>query len=54
MKMKFFRTILNKTEEDRITNTNIRLELGMDETENNIQKSWLTWIRHADKKRENT
>ena len=31
MEMKFLRVILNKTEKDRIRNTNIRLELGVDE-----------------------
>ena len=31
MEMKFFMTILNKTKKDRIKNTNIRLQLGVDE-----------------------
>jgi hypothetical protein len=31
MEMKFFRAILNKTNKNMIRNTNIRLELGLDE-----------------------
>jgi len=36
MKMKFLRAILNKRKKDRIRNTNIRLELGVDEIKNDI------------------
>jgi hypothetical protein len=38
MQMTFLRAILNKTK-DMIINTNIRLDLGVDEIKNNIQKS---------------
>ena len=37
--MKFLRAILNKTKRDRIRNINIRLELGVDEIKNDIQKT---------------
>jgi hypothetical protein len=43
MEMKLFRVILNKTK-DRIRNNNIRLELGVDELKNGIQKSRLRWF----------
>ena len=36
MEMKLLRAILNKTKKDRIRNTNIGLELGMDEIKNYI------------------
>ena len=45
MEMKFFREILNKTK-DVIRNTNIRLELGVDEMKNDNQKSRLRWFEH--------
>ena len=44
MEMKFLRVILNKTNKDRIRNTNIRLELGVDEINNDIEKSRLRWF----------
>ena len=34
----FFRAIWNKTKNDRIRNTNIRLELGVDQIKNDIQR----------------
>ena len=43
MEMKFFRAILNRTK-DRIRNTNIKLELGVNEMKNPIQKSRLRWF----------
>ena len=51
MEMEFLRTILNKTK-DRIRNTNIRLELGMNEIKNYIQKSRLRWFGHVMQKGE--
>ena len=42
--IEIFRAILNKTKEDVIRNTNIRLELGVDEIYNDIQKSRLRWF----------
>ena len=50
--MKFFRAILNKTKKNRIRNTNIRLELGVDEIKNGIQKSRLRWFGHIMQMRE--
>ena len=47
MEVKFLRTILNKTNKDRIIYTNIRLELGVNEIKKDIQKSRLKWFRHA-------
>ena len=46
MEMKFLGVILNKTKEDRIRNTDIRLELGVDERKNYIQKK-LRWFGHV-------
>ena len=40
MKISFFRAILNKIKNDRITNTNIRLELGVDEIKMTILKQF--------------
>ena len=49
MGIKFLRAILNKTK-DWIRNTTIRLELGMDEIKNHIQKNTLRcfWTCDAD------
>ena len=52
MEMKFLRAILNKTKKNRIRNINIRLELGMDEIKNDIQKIRLSWFGHADERRD--
>ena len=41
MEMTFLRAILNKTKNDRIRNTNVRLELRVDDIKNGIQKSRL-------------
>jgi hypothetical protein len=41
MQMKFLTAILNKMKEDKIRNTDIRLELGVDEVKNDNQKSRL-------------
>ena len=41
MEMQFWRPILNKTKE------NLRLELGVDEIKNEIQKSRLRWFGHV-------
>ena len=46
MEIKFFRTILNKIN-DRIRNTNIRFEPGVDEIKNDIQKGRLRWFEHV-------
>ena len=56
MKMKFLRAILNKTEKGRIRNTNIRLELEVDEIKNDIRKNRvrLVWTCNADRRREDT
>ena len=53
--MKFLRAIL-KSNKDRITNTNIRLELGVDEMNNGIQKIRLRlyWAYYADGRGEDT
>ena len=45
------RVILNKTK-NRIRNTNIRLELGMDEMKNYNQTSILIWFGHMMRKGE--
>ena len=45
--IEIFRAILNKTKEDVIRNTNIRLELGVDEIKKYIQKGKLRWFRHV-------
>ena len=45
--MTFLRAILNKTKEDKIRDTDIRLELGVDEIKNNIQKSGLKWFGYV-------
>ena len=47
LEMKFLRAILNKTKKDRIRNINKRLELGVDETKNDIQKSRLRCFWYA-------
>ena len=47
MKMKFLRTILNKAKKDRKRNNNIKSELGVDQIENDIQKSRLRWFGHV-------
>ena len=52
MEIKFLTAILNKTK-DRITNTNIRLALGVDEIRNDIQKKKV-WMCDMDKRREDT
>ena len=44
MEMKSSRAILNKTMKDRIRNSNVRLELEVDEIKNGIQKSRLRWF----------
>ena len=44
VEMKFLGVILNKTKEDRIRETNIKLELGVNEIKNYIQKSRLRWF----------
>ena len=46
MKIKFLGVILNKTK-DRIRNTNIGLELGVDEIKGNFQKSRLRWFGYV-------
>ena len=43
MEMKFLRAILNKTNKDKIKNTNIRLELGVNEIKKD-KKSRLRWF----------
>jgi hypothetical protein len=42
-----FESILNKTRNDRIRNTNKRLELGMDGIKNEIQK--MVWTFYVDR-----
>ena len=54
MKIQFLRAILNKTKNDRIRNSNIRLKLGMDEIKNDIQKCRLTWFEHVMQRRKDT
>jgi hypothetical protein len=56
MQVKFLTAILNKTKRHRIRNINIRLELGVDEMKNDIQKSSfkIVWTRDADERREDT
>ena len=49
MENTFLRAMLNKTKKIRIRNTNLRLEIGLDETKNEIQKSRL---RHLLRTRE--
>jgi hypothetical protein len=39
MEMKFLRAILNKTKKDWIRNTNIRLELGVDEIKMSLKRA---------------
>ena len=39
MKIKFLRAILNEAREDRIRNTNIRLELGVDEIKMTLKRA---------------
>ena len=50
--MRFLRAILNKTKEDRTRNTDIRLELEVDEIKSDIQKSRLRWFGYMMRMRE--
>ena len=52
MEMKFLTAILKNTNNDRIRNTNIRLELGMGEIKNAFQRSRLRWFGHVMERRE--
>ena len=54
--MNFLRVILNKIKKDRIRNTNMRLELVVDEIKNDIQKSIINmaWTCDAYDRREDT
>ena len=47
----FLRAIINKIKV-RIRNTNIRLEVGVDEIKNDIQKRRLRWFGHVMRMRE--
>ena len=47
VEMKFLRGVLNETEEGRMRNTNIAVELGVDEINDDIQKSRLRWFEHV-------
>ena len=49
--MKFLRGILNKTK-NRTRNTEIILELGVDEIKNDIQTSRVRWFGHVVRVRE--
>ena len=52
MEIKFLREILNKTK-DRIINTNIRLELGVDEIKITFQIK-IVWTYDTDERRDDT
>ena len=54
--IKFLSEILNKTKEDRIRNTNIKLKLGMTKIRNDTQKNRLRRFQtcNADDRREDT
>ena len=45
MEMEFLKPVLNKTKMDRIRNTKVRLELGVDEIKNDIQKADLDMMQ---------
>ena len=54
--MKFLRVVLNKTKEERLRNTNIRLELGVGEIKNDILKKQIkmVWTCDVDDRRDDT
>ena len=52
MGMKFLRVILNKTKKTGYEILTIRLELGVDEIKNEIEKVRLRWFGHVMRMRE--